>query len=196
MTLFHRILTALGVLIAALLLAAGSAWWLVLHPPSAHGIAIGPWRSSSDIGSEHAGMYLRANVAVTGLFALNRSEAIYFFAGTDDSGTPLEARCTYAIEGTPVAARWWSITAYGDDNFLIPNAANRFSFNMGTLDPGADGRFKLTAAPSEQPGAWLPTGGGTGGFNLTFRIYNAAPAVLARIGDIALPSIKRVGGCT
>jgi hypothetical protein len=190
-----RILTSLSVLAVALLLGAGSAWWMVMHPPSSHGIAIGPWRTSTDVGSENAGMYLRANIAVTGLFALNKSEAVYFFAATDDSGQPLRAKCTYAVEGKPVAARWWSITAYADDNFLIPNSANRFSFNMGNLETGAEGTFKLITGPTEQTGHWLPTRSGAGGFNLTFRIYNPSPDVLANLSTIVLPSIKRVGGC-
>lgn len=190
-----RVLVPLSVLVVALLLGAGSAWWMVMHPPTSHRLTIGPWRTSTDVGGENAGMYLRANIAVTGLFALNTSEAVYFFAATDDIGQPLRAACSYAVAGKPVAARWWSITAYGDDNFLIPNPASRFSFNMGNLETGADGTFELIAAPTEQPGHWLPTGGGAGGFNLTFRIYNAAPELLANLATIALPSIRAIGSC-
>ena len=94
-----------------------------------------------------------------------------------------------------MAARWWSITAYADDHFLIPNAANRFSFNMGNLTITDSGNFRVTAAPTEQPGNWLPTGSDDGGFNLLFRIYNPAPATLADLRAVALPSIKPVGAC-
>ncbi len=189
--MINSILTALSVLVVSLMLGIGSAWWLVMHPVGSHNIAVGAWRTNPDVGSEKAGIYLRANIAVTGLFALNKSEAVYFFANTDDSGQPLRAKCTYVIEGKPTDARWWSITAYADDNFLIPNSANRFSFNMGNLAPNANGTFMLIAAPTKQAGNWLPTGDHAGGFNLTFRIYNAAPELLADLASVPLPSIKR-----
>ena len=187
--------TALAVFIIALILAIVPAWWLFVYAPGKAAISVGPWQTSLQTGSSNAGMYVRAYVAISGLFALNPSEAIYFTALRDDSGQPLQARCTYAIAGKPVSGRWWSLTAYADDNFLIPNKANRFSYNMGNLAMGADGAFRVMAASTEQPGNWLPTGTGSGGFNLLFRIYNPAPELLADPGKVALPSIKRVGAC-
>lgn len=193
--MFRRVGRALGVLLAATVLAVLSAWALVLHGPGQEVIAVGPWRASAYTGSAQAWLYVRANVAITGLFALNPSEAVYFSAARDDAGQKLRARCVYAIEGKPVAARWWSITAYADDNYLIPNPANRFSFNMGNLKSDDSGTFHVIAGPSEQPGNWLPTGTGDGGFNLLFRLYNPAPEVVANLRAIALPSIKPVGAC-
>jgi hypothetical protein len=193
--MLRRIGLAFGVLLAAIVLAVLSAWALVLHGSGQELIAVGPWRAGTYTGSAQAGLYVRANVAITGLFALNPSEAIYFSAAQDDAGQKLVAHCVYAIEGKPVAARWWSITAYADDNFLIPNPANRFSFNMGNLGRDDSGTFHVIAGPAEQPGNWLPTGTGDGGFSLLFRLYNPAPEVVANLRGIALPSIKPVGAC-
>ena len=194
----RRISTGIGVVVVASVLALLSVWWMLLHRPRQAGIVNGPWRTSTTVGSTSADMSTRASVAITGLFALSAAEAIYFSASSDGTGHPLRARCSYLIEGKPVAARWWSITAYADDNFLIPNAANRFSYNMGNLaggdGGGTDGAFRITAAQTEQPGNWLPTGSGTG-FTLLFRLYNPAPETLANLRTITLPSIKQIGEC-
>ena len=193
--MLRRIGTALGVLLAATALAILSAWWLVLHGPIQQAVTVGPWRTSVHTGSAQADLYMRANVAVTGLFALNPSEAIYFSAARDDAGRQLNTRCAYAIEGRPVPASWWSITAYADDRFLIPSSANRCSYNMGNLKLGPEGTFKVIASPTEQSGHWLPTGGGGGGFNLLFRLYNPAPDIAADPGVARLPLIKQLGAC-
>jgi hypothetical protein len=193
--MIRRVFAAAAVLIVATALAAGSAWWMVKRAPPSNVIRVGPWQTNPAAGSVDAGLYARARVALDGLFALNRTEAIYFTAVRDDDGQPLRARCVYLVEGRPVAARWWSITAYADDHFLIPNSANRFSFNMGNLKLGPDGAFKVMAAPTAQSGDWLPTGDGGGGFNLLFRLYNPAPEIAANPGTVRLPSIKLMGTC-
>lgn len=193
--MIRKLVTAAGVLIAAAVLAFASVWWALLRTPTSQAVTVGPWQASLVAGSADADMYTRARIAIGGLFALNRSETIYFFASRDDDHQPLRARCTYRVQGKPVASRWWSITAYADDHFLIPNAANRFSFNMGNLELGSDGAFEVIAAPTEQSGDWLPTGGGSGGFNLLFRLYNPAPDLAADPAAAQLPSIKQIGGC-
>jgi hypothetical protein len=193
--MMRRALECLIVLLASLVLGAASAWWAILHAGKQQAIRNGPWWTSLATGGSDAGMYLRAQIAITGLFALTPSEAVYFTAATDDAGEPLRRRCTYLVEGTPLPARWWSITAYGDDNFLIANAANRFSFNMANLPIAADGTFRVIAGPEEQSGSWLPTGAGAGGFNLTLRVYNPPPELLADLSHVALPSITRQGAC-
>lgn len=190
-----RIATGIGVIVVASFLAAISAWWMTFKSPVGQIIANGPWRTSLTTGSADADIYTRANIAVTGLFALSAAEAIYFVAMVDDDGRPLGANCTYVIVGKPVAARWWSITAYGADHFLIPNPIDRFSFNMGNLPTDGDGRFRISAAPTEQGTNWLPTGNDSGRINLLFRIYNPAPETMANLRTITLPSIKRSGQC-
>jgi hypothetical protein len=184
------------VVVVALVLALASVWWALLRAPSSSQIVtVGPWQTSLVTGSVDADIYARARIAIGGLFALNRAEAIYFGASQDDDHKPLRARCSYLVEGRPVAARWWSVTAYADDHFLIPNVANRFSYNMGNLKLGPDGTFRVTAGPTGQSGHWLPTGDGSGGFNLLFRLYNPAPEIAADPGTVRLPSIKQIGAC-
>ena len=186
-------LTVTGGITTAIVLAVVTSGWLVLHPPSPV-IVNGPWQTSMLAGSPRADIYTRAYVAITALFSLDRSETIYFAAMRDDENEPLRAACTYAIEGKSIAARWWSITAYGDDNFLIPNEADRFSFNMSNLKYGPDGVFHLLASPVPQLENWLPTGRG-GGFNLMLRLYIPGPDIATNPGEARLPSIKRLGNC-
>ena len=158
-------------------------------------ISVGPWQTSLATGAADAGMHTRAYVALTGLLALNRSETIYFEAHRDDQGNKLRAACSYDISGGPIQARWWSITAYADDNFLIPNSANRYSYNVKTLGADPGGRYLIELGPRQRPGHWLPTGERGGGFNLLLRLYNPAEEVARAPGLASLPGIKRVGDC-
>ncbi len=121
-------------------------WWFIAAGRG--GVAIGPWHTSLIIGSADADMGTRNYVATTALLALNRSETIYFEALRDDDGEKLSASCNYDITGGPIQARWWSITAYADDNFLIPNAANRYSYNSRLLGNSPDGRFSIALGPT------------------------------------------------
>ena len=194
--MIRRIAGTVGILAFALALALLSAWWMIFHTPRSLAIANGPWRMSAVTGSMDADLYTRAIVAVTGLFALNQSETIYFSAEHSDTHQRLRARCSYAIEGKSLDARWWSVTAYADDNFLIPNPAQRFSYNMGNLKAGPGGSFRITAAPTEQPGYWLPTGSGNGGFSLLLRLYNPSPQLLANPAKVPLPSITEIRPCS
>jgi hypothetical protein len=133
-------------------------------------------------------------VAADAPFALNRGETLYFNARVDDSGRRLLARCDYEIRGVPLDARWWSITAYGADNFLIPNSERRYSFTMANLRPESDGRFTIRASARKQPGNWLPLGEGGGGVSFTLRLYNPTRQIVADPRSVPLPSI--VGRCS
>jgi hypothetical protein len=120
--LFLKIIASV---LIALALGLGSAIWAINSPPGEnYNVVNGAWRTNLAIGSSRAGMYIRALVARTGLFALNKSETIYFIADTDDDGEPLHSSCDYRIEGKDIETRWWSITAYGEDHFLLRMKTN------------------------------------------------------------------------
>lgn len=168
-------------------------WWFVAADQG--NVVIGPWQTSLATGAPDADMYTRNYVAITAFLALNRNEAIYFEAHRDDEGRKLSASCNYDVNGGPIKARWWSITAYADDNFLISNAANRFSYNIRSLGTGADSSFSIALGPRERSGNWLPTGDRGGGFNLLLRLYNPETELADTPGLAKLPRIKRVGEC-
>jgi hypothetical protein len=188
--MIQRVAYYAAAVVVAVALGLGSAWWAINRPfPS---IQNGAWQHDSLTGSAAANPYLRARVARFALLALNSSEALYFFATTDDRGDPLQCNTTYRVEGKDLDARWWSITVYGADDFLIPNEQNRYSYNMSNLARNPDGSYRVCCSCSPKPGNWLPTGKGET-FILALRLFNPGAAVRDRLATIDLPRIVREG---
>ena len=152
----------------------------------------GPWRTSATTGSAAGNPWERAAVAIAGLYALTPQEAVYFTAFTDSSGETLRGDCRYRVQGKPPPARWWSITAYGADHYLVPNAAGVYARHASNLPSSADGHFDfaLSAVATADSGLPIPA---TGPFSLTMRVYNPAPEVLAQLATLPLPTIVREG---
>lgn len=180
----------LGILLVALIIGVGSAVWVLDSFTRAKIIRDRAWTSSPLIGSVQADMYLRAFIARTALFALSKTEAIYYNAFTDDEGEPLRADCDYVIEGGDLPARWWSITVYDDDHFLIPNRLNRYSYNMKSLHRDAQERFRIHLSQTPKDRNWLPTPK-QGKMSLTLRAYNPEPALAENMEHADLPKIMK-----
>jgi hypothetical protein len=169
--------------------------WLALGrgAPLGGDVRDGPWSTSLATGSTQSGAMARASVALHGLLALNRSETIYYSATADDAGGALDARCAYRVTGRDPPARWWSITAYGADDYLIPNAAHLYSVSKNSVRRDADGSFTVTVARNAAgPNA---IASGSGAFSLTLRLYNPDAAVAADPAHVALPRIEK-GSCS
>jgi hypothetical protein len=178
--------------LTALILGVGSAVWVINAAPGFGAIRNVAWTTSPLIGSAEAGMYLRAVVAKIALFTLTRTETIYYTAVTDDAGEPLRVECDYLIEGRDVDARWWSITAYGEEHFLIPNAWNRYSYNMKNITRDEKDGYKIHLSGTPKQGSWLPSGD-RGRLSLTLRAYNPAPSLYENMATADLPRIRKVG---
>ena len=188
---WRRVVPYLGVLTASLILGLGSA---VLALRLSRGqLQNGPWVTSLLTGSREAGLYLRAQIAVKALFALSREETIYFIATEDGAGEPLRASCRYRLDGGELPARWWSVTAYGSDHYLIENPLGRYSFNRENLERQPDRTWTIHVGPEEQRPNWIPSGAGSGRIELTLRLYNPAPAILPQLATVSLPTIVREG---
>jgi hypothetical protein len=183
--------------LGAVAVGLGSAWWVLkkaswLNPS----VEVGAWRANMHAGSQDAGLYTRATIAVNALLALGRDETMYFVATRDDAGHPLRAQCNYRITGVPPQARWWSITAYAQDLFLFDAPNGHYSLNGTTAVLDASGRFSLSTGPVEQTGTyWLPTPG-TGALILTLRLYNPAPSLQAAPQSLVAPAVQQLGSCT
>jgi hypothetical protein len=180
-------------IVVALVLGTGSAWWAVAGFGS-DAVRYGSWKFYPKVGSSAASDLLRARMARSGLLALNRSEAIYFFADRDDRGDTLRRDCTYRLEGRDPDARWWSITAYASDLHLIPNPLDRYSYNDANVDRAPDGGYAIYLSGAPKDGNWIPTGG-EGAFDLALRIYNPGPSLSGDLGAVELPRIIREGRC-
>ena len=153
----------------------------------------GPWQTNLAIGSEEAGIYTRAAIAKHGLLALTKTETLYYGAAIDDDGEPLLTACDYRIEGKDLDARWWSITAYGKDDFLIPNDQNRYAYGGNEVTYDADGCYRIYLSATPKEGCWLPTGK-QDKFDLTLRVYNPGPDFYNNPGTVELPRIIKEEG--
>ena len=189
---------AIGALLylSAVAVGLGSAWWVLKKSPWLNpSVKVGAWSSNLQAGSQDAGMYTRATIAVNALLALGRDETMYFVATRDDAGHALRAQCNYRITGVPPQARWWSITAYADDLFLFDAPNGHYSLNGSTAQLDVAGAFALSTGPTEQPGMyWLPTPGNRA-LILTLRLYNPAPALQAAPQSLVAPAVQKIGDC-
>lgn len=186
-------LKLLAIIMAALVLGAGSAFVLVRISGLGGDVTVGPWATSTIIGSNEADPYTRAKVAVAGLLALNRSETIYFTAAHDDAGNLLRTGCTYKIIGSDPPARWWSITLYAADHYLVVNPQDRYSYGGNSVAREGDGSFVIVVSPHESAGNWIPTGNSQTDdtFTLTLRLYNPEAAAAHDPSGIVLPHIEK-----
>jgi len=130
-------------------------------------------------------------LARTGLFALNKTETIYYRANEDQNGEPMRSSCDYIIEGEDLDARWWAITLYGEDNFLIPNEKNRHSFNMRNVEREPDGTYTIHMSSEPKDKNWLPSGEKDQLLSFSMRIYNPEPVVYEQPDSIRMPRIIR-----
>jgi hypothetical protein len=189
-------LKGLLTLFIALFLGGGSAVFIFSNPDLVNiGIITnGPWRTSLTYGSRDSNIYEKAVVAKTGLFALNKSETLYFTAFHDDAGRPLNAGYNYRIEGRTMETRWWSVTVYGEDSFLIPNKQKRYAYTKNSVNCEADGSYIIRLSRNFREGNWLNTGKDRKRFSLTLRLYNPSPNLYENLRAIRLPRIIREEG--
>ncbi|MGB5076673.1 MAG: DUF1214 domain-containing protein [Sphingorhabdus sp.] len=182
----YTICLALG-----LVAGAGYAMQQLRSGMADDGIQIGAWTTGKSYGSADATALTRARVALSGLLALPAKEAMYFTAKVASDGSALDGRCTYIVSGGKLEGRWWSVTLYQGDGWLVKNAANRWSIPAHAANQGEGGRWSFTVSPDMHPGAWLPTGG-VRAFDMTLRLYHPSPSLVAYPAKASLPSIRRV----
>lgn len=175
--------TALGLLVT----------WLMLTSPLARGrISDGPWQTASAGANERGNPAMQAFVALHGLFALAPNEAVYYTATTDGTGAALDGRCRYTLTGAAPAAGWWSVTAYGPDDYLIANPAHRYSVTSAAAGArDASGHVAIQVGGGDGGDAWIPAAPGR--FSLTLRLYNPSPIVRLNLAHAALPAVTKVG---
>ena len=134
---------------------------------------------------------LTAQVTCFALFALPGEEAIYLFAKRDEHHEKFHSKNDYTVTGNihQIHAKYWSITAYGKDLYLIPNNAERYSFNNSNIQTDSAGNFSIAVSNKEKQGNWLPSPD-NGGFGLVLRIYRGEKDFIEQLDKTALPEIK------
>lgn len=180
----------LAVVILGVLLGLLATWITVFRGAMLDRVADGPWKTNLAAGDPQSGPYTRAAIALHGLFALNRKEALYYNAARDSDGNRLDSACIYRIAGHDPDARWWSITAYGADDFLISNPAGLYSVSETTVVRDPNGSFVIEVGGSSKAKNWIPSG--TGRFSLTLRLYNPGPDIALDPARATLPVLKKV----
>jgi hypothetical protein len=180
--------------IFTLLIAAAvglGATYFALDRGAAFGaLRIGSWTAFPKTGTTDADPYARATIARTGQLPVALGDGIAFVAKTDDKGRPLDGRCQVVLAGITPAARFWTLTLYGPDGELVPNATDRHGFTSEEVVRRSDGSFAITVDPRAAPGNWLPTGG-IEHYQLVLRFYDTPVGVATKAGrELPMPSIN------
>jgi hypothetical protein len=134
-----------------------------------------------------------AQITVFGLFALPSEEAIYLFARRDDKNELLSGDADYEIFGNinQMKAKYWSITIYGKDLYLIENEVDKFSFNQSNVQADSLGNFSILVSAKRHERNWLPSKS-NGRFNLVLRIYDGEKQFISNLEQADLPKIKQI----
>lgn len=152
----------------------------------------GSWWFSKSITSGEDKL-MTAQITAFALFALPPEEAVYLLARKDENNVLFNGSEQYTITGNihTLKARYWSITAYGKDLFLIPNKADRYSINGSTVQTDSLGNFTIHVASQKETTNWLPVAEGKR-FNLILRLYQGEKEWIDELGKAKLPVIRKV----
>jgi hypothetical protein len=162
--------------------------------------ADGAWSTPPlNLGAYGTDYNTRAAVAMVGLGANLPQDALYPNTALDQQGQPLKGQHRYrlhfkATQLPPVNA-FWSITAYGHDEFLIANPLNRYALgDRDRLHFNADGSLDIwiqahEPAQAHQRTNWLPVKDKSA-FLLNARLY--WPKEDALQGTWKMPALERL----
>lgn len=162
---------------------------------SEFGILRDGWAFPKDTIAHFGREYLyRADVAWGGIGVNPVSMALYPTAVTDSEGEVLHSRNHYVVHfsSLPPVDGFWSLTAYGDDKFQIPNEIHRYGINdRSDIEMNPDGSFDIYLQ-RERPAEdriknWLPSG--EQGFLIVLRLYLPQQSILD--GSWKLPTVVR-----
>ena len=154
----------------------------------------------ANIGAFGGDYHQRALVAMNGLGANRREDAVYPSTHTDKSGRLLEGRKQYVLHFAkgelPPTNAFWSLTAYDQEWFPMRTPQRRYA--VGDRDPlvfNADGSLDLYLGSKPPPVAgsranWLPTSEGP--FNIILRVY--APKASLLEGRWRVPPVVEIHG--
>jgi len=155
------------------------------------------WSGNLAIARDDQGTLLRAIVARIGLGANTKEEAIYLTKIRDANGDRLNSAHAYTIQiaqSIPVAA-YWSITLYGEDDYLIHNEAGKHAVSsFHDLHTEPDGAI-LIVLSKDQPDSeanWIPLPGTAQNLTLTLRCYHPKEEMLTSIESIDFPVVQRL----
>ena len=155
------------------------------------------WTILPSPGDPDRSIYTRALVAAAGTFASKKPEQAYYQTEIDIEDQPLKGNCLYRLSGEDIESRWWSITAYANDGFLIENTEKLYSYNSETINYNANGGFEIyflgdndfiSDVSNEN---WLRVNQDEN-FNVSLRIYYPGEEFFSNLRRVNLPIIEKV----
>lgn len=154
---------------------------------------IGNWQTvDKDKDLNSADLLTIAQVAVYGPYALTKKEVIYLSTHTDSDGNTLDPKADYIISGKKVDAKYWSITAYNENGFLIKNPINKYSYNLEDVKYEADNTsYKINLSGTEKKDNWLPVSNAEK-VSLIIRLYLPSEKLRDNLSVETLPTIQKI----
>ena len=154
------------------------------------------WRILPSPGDPDRNIYTRAAVAAMGTFASKKPEQAYFSTKTDINDQPLSGNCLYKLTGEDIESRWWSITAYAEDGFLVENSEKLYSYNNETISYISDGYEIYFLGQNEfmeeaNTSNWLRVNPDED-FSVSLRIYAPGEEFFSNLRRINLPIIEKI----
>lgn len=155
------------------------------------------WTILPSPGDPDRSIYTRAAVAAAGTFASKKPEQAYYQTEIDIEDQPLNGNCLYRLSGEDIESRWWSITAYANDGFLIENTEKLYSYNSETINYNANGGFEIyflgdndfiSDVSNEN---WLRVNQDEN-FNVSLRIYYPGEEFFSNLRRVNLPIVEKV----
>jgi hypothetical protein len=183
---------SLIILLISLILGVGIGVYRIASIKSSPAFkTYGSWRGTTDLPLNRDNL-VTTQVTIFALFALPSQEAVYLFAADDNAGNRLNGDDSYSLSGNinDIKAEYWSITAYGPDQYLIPNDENRYSFNKDNLQTDSTGNYTIQLSASKTVDNWLPLKRETK-FQLMLRIYHGQKEFMDELDKAKLPVIRK-----
>ncbi|OMQ11701.1 hypothetical protein BXU01_09220 [[Flexibacter] sp. ATCC 35103] len=184
---------AVALIILAIVLGSAVGVYNIKSGKSNSQRIIGNWQTiDKDKDLNSADLLTIAQVAVYGPYALTKKEVIYLSTNTDSDGNELDPKSDYIISGKKLDAKYWSITAYDENGFLIKNPINKYSYNLEDVKYEADSTsYQINLSGSAQKENWLPVNN-VKKATLIIRLYLPSEKLRDNLTVETLPSIKKI----
>ena len=188
-----KILIGFALILLAIIIGSGAGIYSIKSGKSNSQRIIGNWQTvDKDKDLNTADLLTIAQIAVYGPYALTKKEVIYLSTSTDSEGNALDPKSDYVINGKKLDAKYWSITAYDENGFLIKNPINKYSYNLEDVKYEADSTsYKINLSGYEKKENWLPVNN-VKKTTLIIRLYLPSEKLRENLTVETLPSIQKV----
>lgn len=189
-----RSVTLTAILLAIALGVGGGSVWLALDRDFEFDtVTVGSWTAFPARGTPQADPYSKARFSREADLALGAGEGLIFVARQDSQDQPLRMECDYLVRGGLPPARFWTLYARNPQGHVVTRDENHApALHSLALLRQQDNTTVTTVSRNPAPGNWLATAG-QGTFNLVLTLYDTGIASGARIDEIELPQVTRVG---